>query len=144
MSSAAIAPNLTTAAPAPAAAAPIVRAMTAVMVAIAGAAGVLVRYGIGRATVGTEALLWSTVAINLAGSFALGLLAASAWFSRDVREVIGVGFLGGFTTYSTFSVQVVLEADGGRTGTAVAYIAVSVVGGIALAAAGYALGRQFA
>lgn len=116
--------------------------MAAVMVAIAGAAGVLARYGIGRATAGTEGLLWSTVAINLVGSFALGVLAATAWFSRDVREAIGVGFLGGFTTYSTFSVQTVLEVDGGRAGTAVAYVAISVVGGLALATAGYLLGRQ--
>jgi fluoride exporter len=114
------------------------------LVAIAGAAGVLARYGIGRATLHSEALLWSTVAINLGGSFLLGLLTASAWFSRDVREAIGVGFLGGFTTYSTFSVQIVLETDGGRPGTALAYLAISVVGGIACAVAGYALGRQLA
>jgi fluoride exporter len=115
--------------------------MTVVFVAGAGAAGVLARYGIGRATLHTGALIWTTVAINLAGSFLLGLLTASSWFSRDAREVIGVGFFGGLTTYSTFSVQVVLETDGGRPGTAVAYLLVSVVGGIACAAAGYALGR---
>jgi fluoride exporter len=115
--------------------------MTAALVAVAGAAGVLARYGIGRATLHTEALIWATVAINLSGSFLLGLLTASDWFSRDLREAIGVGFLGGFTTYSTFSVQVVLEADGGRTATAVAYLVVSVIGGIACAVAGYALGR---
>jgi CrcB protein len=115
--------------------------VTALYVAIAGAAGVLARYGIGRATLHSEALIWSTVGINLVGSFLLGLLTASDWFSRDAREAIGVGFLGGFTTYSTFSVQVVLEADGGRTGTAAAYVAVSVIGGIACAVGGYALGR---
>lgn len=116
--------------------------MSAVLIAVAGAGGVLARYGIGRATAATDALLWSTLAINLAGSFALGLLTATAWFSRDVREAIGVGFLGGFTTYSTFSVQIVLEVDGGRSGTALSYLALSVLGGIACAVAGYALGRQ--
>jgi CrcB protein len=115
--------------------------VTALYVAAAGAAGVLARYGIGRATLHSDALIWSTVCINLLGSFLLGLLTASDWFSRDAREAIGVGFLGGFTTYSTFSVQVVLESDGGRTGTAIAYLAVSVVGGIACAVGGYALGR---
>jgi CrcB protein len=115
--------------------------MTAALVAIAGAAGVLARYGIGRATLHTEALIWTTVGINLVGSFLLGLLTASDWFSRDAREAIGVGFLGGFTTYSTFSVQVVLEADGGRTGTAVAYLLVSVIGGVACAVTGYVIGR---
>jgi CrcB protein len=86
--------------------------------------------------------LWSTVAINVVGSFLLGLLVAAGWFSRDVREGIGVGFLGGFTTFSTFSVQIVMEADTGKTGTAGLYLIASIVGGIAAAAAGYALGRN--
>jgi CrcB protein len=79
--------------------------------------------------------------INIAGSFLLGLLVAEPWFSRDVREGLGVGLLGGFTTFSTFSVQIVLEVDAGEPGRAVLYLAASVLGGIAAAAAGYALGR---
>ena len=115
--------------------------MTTALVAAGGLAGVLARYGITRLTLHTEALLWSTVAINVVGSFLLGLLVGGAWFSRDVREGIGVGFLGGFTTFSTFSVQIVLEADGGRPGIAALYLAASVLGGIAAATAGYALAR---
>jgi CrcB protein len=118
--------------------------VTAVLVAIAGACGVLARYGIGRATLHSEALLWSTVGINILGSFLLGLLAAEHWFSRDVREAIGVGFLGGFTTFSTFSVQIVLEVDGGRSDKAAAYFAASVLGGVAAATAGFVLGRRLA
>ena len=117
--------------------------MTTALVAVGGLAGVLARYGITRLTLHTEALLWSTVGINVLGSFLLGLLAAENWFSRDVREGLGVGFLGGFTTFSTFSVQVVLEADGGKPGKAAVYVLASVVGSIAAAAAGYALGRRF-
>jgi CrcB protein len=118
--------------------------MTTALVGLGGLLGVLGRYGITRLTLHTEALIWSTVTINVVGSFLLGLLAAEHWFSRDVREAIGVGFLGGFTTFSTFSVQVVLETDGGKPGKAALYIAASVVGGIAAAAAGYALGRRLA
>ena len=118
--------------------------MTAVLVGVAGLAGVMARYGITRLTLHTEALIWSTVAINVVGSFLLGLLAAEHWFSRDVREALGVGFLGGFTTFSTFSVQIVLETEGGRPGKAGAYLLVSVAGGIAAAAAGYVLGRKLA
>jgi CrcB protein len=81
----------------------------------------------------------TTLYVALGG--VLGLLTAEAWFSRDVREGIGVGFLGGFTTFSTFSVQAVLEVDAGRADRALLYVGASVLGGLAAAAAGYALGR---
>ena len=118
--------------------------MTAVLVAVGGACGVLARYGIGKATLHTDALMWSTVGINIVGSFLLGLLAAEHWFSRDVREALGVGFLGGFTTFSTFSVQVVLDVDGGEPWRALGYVLASVLGGIAAATCGYVLGRKLA
>jgi CrcB protein len=118
--------------------------MTTLFVAIGGVLGVLARWGITRLTLHSEALLWSTVGINIVGSFFLGLLVAEHWFGRDLREGIGVGFLGGFTTFSTFSVQVVLEADAGEPGRAVVYVLASVGGGVLAAAAGYALGRQLA
>ena len=118
--------------------------MTTLLVGGAGLAGVLARYGLTRLTLHTEALLWTTVGINVVGSFLLGLLAAEHWFSRDTREALGVGFLGGFTTFSTFSVQAVLEVDGGRPEKAVAYVVASVAGGIAAATAGYVLGRRLA
>jgi CrcB protein len=118
--------------------------MTTLFVAVGGVLGVLARWGIARLTLHSEALIWSTVGINIAGSFLLGLLVAEEWFGRDLREGLGVGFLGGFTTFSTFSVQVVLEADAGEPGRAVAYVLASVLGGILAAAAGYALGRRLA
>jgi CrcB protein len=119
--------------------------MTALLVGLGGVCGVMARYGIGRATFHhTDALLWSTVGINIVGSFLLGLLAAEHWFSRDVREAVGVGFLGGFTTFSTFSVQVVLDADAGEPWRAGAYLLLSVVGGIAAATCGFVLGRKLA
>lgn len=111
------------------------------LVAIGGAGGVLARYGVGKLTLHSETLIWSTVAINIVGSFLLGLLTAAPWFGRDAREVLGVGVLGGFTTFSTFSVQVVLETDAGEPGRALLYVVVSVLGGVVAAAAGYALGR---
>ena len=118
--------------------------MTTLYVAVGGVLGVLARYGIGRASLHHEWLLWSTVGINIVGSFLLGLLVAEHWFDRDLREGIGVGFLGGFTTFSTFSVQAVLEVDGGEPSRAIAYVLASVVGGLAAATAGYALGRWLA
>jgi CrcB protein len=118
--------------------------VTTLLVGGAGLAGVLARYGLTRVTLHSEALIWTTVGINVLGSFLLGLLAAEHWFSRDLREALGVGFLGGFTTFSTFSVQIVLEVDGGKSGKAAAYLVASVVGGILAAAAGYGLGRRLA
>ena len=115
--------------------------MTTLLVALGGVLGVLARYGLSRLTLHHESLIWTTVGINIVGLFLLGLLAAEPWFSRDVREGIGVGLLGGFTTFSTFSVQVVLEVDAGEPWRAALYLATSVVGGIVAAAAGFALGR---
>lgn len=118
--------------------------MTTLYIAIGGTLGVLARYGVGRLTLHHEALLWSTVAINVVGSFLLGLLVAGHWFDRDLREGLGVGFLGGFTTFSTFSVQAILEVDAGEPGRAIAYVVASVAGGLIAATAGYALGRALA
>ncbi len=118
--------------------------MTTLMVAAGGLIGVMGRYGLTRLTIHHESLLWMTAAINISGSFALGMLTAAGWFSRDVREGLGVGLLGGFTTFSTFSVQAVLDVDAGEPRRAAAYVAISIVGGIAAATAGYVLGRRLA
>jgi CrcB protein len=111
--------------------------MTVLLVTLAGAAGVLARYGL--ATAADSA--WTIVAVNVAGSFALGLLVAGEWGSAQTRTALGTGFLGGFTTFSTFSVQAVQDVDAGDTGRALAYVAASVILGISAAAAGFAVGR---
>jgi len=114
--------------------------MTALLVTVAGAAGVYLRYVISSAFHG-DALPWATVAINVAGSLALGYLVVAHWPTHEVRTVLGVGFLGGFTTFSTFSVQVVLDAEAGEPGRAMAYVLASVVLGIAAAGFGYWIGH---
>ena len=108
--------------------------MTLVWLTLCGAAGVLARYGLGLAVQS----IWTIVAINLIGSFMLGfLIHAGAGLSESTRTAIGVGFLGGFTTFSTMTVQTVLEIEGGREALALAYLAVTVVGGMTMAIAGY-------
>ena len=114
-------------------------AVIALLVAGAGAAGVLSRYGLTQA-LGSDAAPWSVLAINVAGSFALGLL-AGAGSSEHVRAVLGVGFLGGFTTFSTFSLDAWADLDAGRPGRALAYVVLSVALGVGAAAAGWALAR---
>jgi CrcB protein len=111
----------------------------ALFVALAGGAGVLTRYGLTQA-LGPGAAPWTVVAVNVAGSFALGLL-AGAGASEGARAVAGLGFLGGFTTFSTFSLDVFADLEAGRPGRALAVVAVSVLVGVAAAGAGWALGR---
>ena len=114
--------------------------MTILLVGLAGAGGVLLRYGISSSFHG-DVLPWVTVAINVLGSFLLGLLVVAHWASPQARAALGVGFLGGFTTFSTFSVQALLDAQAGEPLRALAYVLASVALGIAAAAGGYYLGR---
>jgi CrcB protein len=102
--------------------------------------GVLARYALSTPFHGTT-LPWVIVAINVVGSFLLGVLVTAHGLPGELRMALGVGFLGGFTTFSTFSVQVVLDVDAGEPGRALVYVAASVVLGIAAATAGYVLGR---
>src|ERR1700730_14961392 len=117
--------------------------MTVLLVAFAGAGGVLLRYGVSSGFHG-DALPWVTVAINIVGSFLLGMLVVAHWASPQTRTTLGVGFLGGFTTFSTFSVQAFLDFEAGGPGRAVVYVLASVVFGLAAAAAGFYLGRSLA
>lgn len=114
---------------------------TALLVAAAGAAGVLARYGLSTLAAG-DWILWTTLVINVSGSFLLGLLLAGGWGGDATRSAAGVGFLGGFTTYSTFSVQAVETAESGRWLTASLYVGGSLALGLIAALAGLALGRM--
>jgi CrcB protein len=112
-----------------------------VLVGVGGTAGVLARYGL---TVWLQSI-WTVAGNNLIGSFLLGLLLhVEVQLPHGVRNGLGIGFLGGFTTLSTLTTQTVLEADGGRPGLAAAYLAVNVLGGLLAALAGYLLGRVLA
>jgi CrcB protein len=115
--------------------------MKVALVALAGAAGALARYGIGSAA-GTRSFPWATLGINLAGSLALGFLIRAGelrGWSTLVTVPLAVGFLGAFTTFSTFSVETQTLLRDGRPAAAGAYVSLSVLGGVALAAAGYAV-----
>ena len=112
----------------------------AATVAVAGAAGVLSRYLLSLPFHG-DALPWITVVINVVGSFLLGVLVVVDWWTPELRTALGVGFLGGFTTFSTFSVQALLDFEAGEPARAVVYIAVSVLAGLGAAALGFLLGR---
>ena len=80
-----------------------------------------------------------TVAINVGGAFVLGLL-AGAQASDDLSTLAGTGFLGAFTTFSTWMLDTRLLADGGRRRPAVANVAISLALGLLAAWLGRELG----
>ncbi|HEV2770223.1 MAG TPA: CrcB family protein [Solirubrobacteraceae bacterium] len=115
--------------------------MTLALVALAGAAGVTARYALGL----LSASVWTTLAINVAGSLAPGVLVgAGRGLAPEVRDAVAIGLLGGFTTFSTFSLQAVTEVEAGRVAAALLYVAASVLLGVGSAAAGYATARALA
>lgn len=117
--------------------------MQFVAVALAGAVGALLRWRIGVAFT-ARSFPWPTLGINLAGSFLLAFLLggpATSRLSETTTLAISVGLLGSFTTFSTFGYESITLIRDGRMGLAAAYIAVSLVGGLASAGAGYLLGQ---
>lgn len=113
----------------------------AIAIAIAGAFGALARYGVGR-PIGFRSFPWATLAINVAGYVLLGFLMRSAigrQWSPVLTSAVSIGFLGAFTTFSTFSVEMLILLRDGRVVDAALYAGASVIGGVAAAALGYAV-----
>ncbi|HEY4927710.1 MAG TPA: CrcB family protein [Acidimicrobiales bacterium] len=118
------------------------------MAAIAGggALGTLARYGMERA-VATDGLgfPWATLWVNVIGSFVLGvvvtLVAERLPGDRWLRPLVAVGFCGGFTTFSTFAVEIDQRVRHGYGTTALAYLAASLLAGFGAALAGTTLAR---
>lgn len=91
---------------------------------------------------------WGTLAINIVGSLAMGilveLLARRFGASNELRLFVATGILGGFTTFSAFSLDVAVLWERGALGLAVAYVLASVVGAILALFAGLWLARSLA
>ena len=110
------------------------------LVALGGAAGAVLRYQTGRALTGllgpatVASFPWATLVVNIVGSLAMGLLAG--WLARHGAAsetwqlLIGVGLLGGFTTFSAFSLEMMLLIERGQATTAFAYALISVLAGV--------------
>ena len=123
--------------------------MTWVVVGAFGALGALARYGVS----GIVQTLWrttfpaGTLVVNITGAFGAGLLLGMAT-GRDVPDLLvaagGVGFLGGYSTFSTWMVETVLAAEsGGRVGLrrAAENLFVPLVAGVAAVRIGFAIGQ---
>ncbi len=119
----------------------------ALSVAVGGAIGSLARYwvGIGSMKLFGLAFPWGTLIINVVGSFLIGAFAESFALRWDapqaVRVFLTVGICGGFTTFSTFSLDAYLLMERGELWTAGAYMLGSVVLSIGALLAGLHLMR---
>lgn len=116
--------------------------MTVLLVVLGGAIGAPARYVSDVVVQRLHAVPypWGTWTVNVAGSFVLGVVAAAgpAW----VTTLVGTGFCGALTTFSTFQVQLVELGDDGHVPLAAAYLAVSVACGLLAAAAGAGVARR--
>lgn len=116
-------------------------------VAAGGAAGAAMRYlvMIAAAHLWGITFPWGTLTVNVLGSFILGVLVeamALTWsVSEGVRAFLVVGVLGAFTTFSTFSLDVVTLYEKGEWGFAAAYVLASVILSVLALFAGLALAR---
>jgi CrcB protein len=107
--------------------------------ACGGAAGAMARHLVAEAWPAPDGgLPLATLAVNLAGSVLIGVLAATATGPAPpwVRQLLGTGFLGGFTTYSAHVLDTGALAASGRVAEAAAYMALTLVGAVAGAALG--------
>ncbi|MGO4436447.1 fluoride efflux transporter CrcB [Rhizobium sp. RAF56] len=122
----------------------------ALLVAVGGAFGSLLRYGVGlwSLRVAGPGFPWGTLTVNLVGCFLIGVLAEliSRKFggSVELRLLLITGVLGGFTTFSAFSLDALVLFERGETVAALLYIASSVVVSLAAVFGGATLVRTFA
>ena len=116
-------------------------------VAVGGAIGSMLRYGIGQLTtnvLGTTPVL-ATFTVNVSGSFLLGIFYALCndrlVTSIELRVLIGVGLIGGYTTFSTFSFETIRLIESGESIKAIANIIANLSFGIGAAYLGILMGK---
>ncbi len=120
----------------------------AAAVAAGAAAGSLARYAI---AVGAQdsglASTWATITVNLVGCLAMGMLVSAVVADPGAhalwRPLLGVGLLGGFTTFSAFAGDAILLVDRGAWQMAAAYVIVSLAGSLLGLRGGLAIGDRW-
>lgn len=117
---------------------------TALLVLAGGGVGAPARYLADRWITARQGVRFpfGTLAVNLVGCFVLGVLAgglAHAGWSPEVYALLGTGFCGGLTTFSTFAVETVELHRGGARLRAVGYVVLSATAGVGLAEFGWLL-----
>lgn len=120
------------------------------LVIFGGAIGAALRYEVGRIALHRldPGFPWGTLIVNLLGGLLMGVLAGYMFARTPLDQAlwmfVGVGLLGGFTTFSAFSFDLFAMLEQGRLWTAAAYAGGSVVGALGLLFVGYWLARAVA
>jgi CrcB protein len=122
---------------------------TIAVIALGGAAGTLGRVELGRLIpTTTNGFPWPTFTANITGAFVIGLVIVLVFDrmapTRYVRPLIGTGFCGGLTTFSTLVVEIDLLVKAGHAALALGYLAASLAAGMVAVWAGMALARVLA
>lgn len=116
----------------------------ATLVALGGAIGAVLRFGIGNIIESSEFPL-STIIVNVSGSFILGMLAVMAinnGYSEELMLFFGTGLLGAFTTMSTFSLETLTLVKNDNYTLALVYACISFILCILFAFVGWELGDR--
>lgn len=105
------------------------------VIALGGAIGAEARYGLTQLIPSPAgAVPWAIVTANIVGALLMGVLMARLARHEQpnplIRPFLGVGVLGGFTTFSTYSTDTFYLIDAGRVGTAIGYLAVTLAGAL--------------
>jgi CrcB protein len=125
--------------------APTLQRLVLPAIAVGGACGALARHALTTwLPQGPDEIGWTVVAVNVAGCLLLGVLAGRVETVPDVhpllRPFLGVGVLGGFTTFSTFALDAHRLADAGAAGASLTYVGATVAGCLLASALGILLG----
>ena len=117
-----------------------------VLLSVGGSLGVNARYWLGVAITrwAGPQFPWATLTINVTGSFAIGLLTVflARWLPHpQMRLLVVVGFLGGYTTFSSFAYEAMVLWERGERAPGLGYVAGSVGAGLAAVVLGTAIGR---
>lgn len=112
-------------------------------IAVGGAIGAALRYGV---TLAWPDPLWATLTANLAGCLLIGVLMELVAEVRAgpalLRPFLGIGLLGGFTTFSAYALQVAAGAGAGRIGLAAGYLLGTVLGALVATWLGVVITRR--
>jgi len=111
------------------------------LVFLGGGTGAVCRYLLGRLLSVPGGFPWATFGINVVGSFLLGALVVLCKDRPGWLALLGVGFCGGFTTFSTFSLETLRMLEVEEYASAGGYVLGSVVAGLAGACIGVQLAR---